>query len=186
MTQHFLTLSMKNRFSFTCPIFDASVEMRGCVLVRDKVYRGEQFPERKGCQACISSSKCPAAAIVQQMAFNRSDATDHCSSIEPKSGKLPASALEAVRPVIVTASDVQRYGLTSTELSLIESANGRIDTQLATAPSERVSGRIQASEAPKRARATKVAPEASTEAPSIAVTSAAASGDMSAAINAAA
>lgn len=184
MAENYLTLSMKNLFSFTCPIFGAEVQMRGCVLVREKVYSGHQFPERRGCQACVSGGKCPAAQIVQQIAFGRSDATDRCSSLEAKTGRLPLDALEKIRPVIITPAIMGRYSLSPAEVDLIESANARVDAQIATAPRERVAGRLNANEAPvapkKQTRAPQAAPKAAAN------LSAAISGDMSAAINAAA
>lgn len=184
MAENYLTLSMKNLFSFTCPIFSAEVQMRGCVLVRDKVYQGQHFEERRGCQACISGGKCPAAAIIQQIAFRRSDATDRCSSLEAKTGRLPLDALEKIRPVLMTHAVMGRYNLSPAELNLIETANARIDAQIATAPRERVAGRLNVAEAPVTAKPKKRAPVAAPTAS--ANISAAISGDMSAAINAAA
>lgn len=183
MAENYLTLSMKNLFSFTCPIFGAEVQMRGCVLVREKVYSGQNFPERRGCQACVSGGKCPAAQIVQQIAFGRSDATDRCSSLEAKSGRLPLDALEKIRPVMLAAHVLARYSPSPAEIALIETANARIDTQIATAPRERVAGRLNVSEAPVTAKAKKRAPVAAPTAS--ANVSAAISGDMSAALNAA-
>ncbi|MTH61083.1 hypothetical protein [Paracoccus litorisediminis] len=184
---HYLTLDQENRFSFTCPIFDSKVEMRGCVLVRDMVYQGKNFPQRQGCQVCIRGGKCPAAEIVRRIAHNQPNATDRCSATEPVHGKLPADVLEFVRPTVMLENALRR--LAGSEVTMIQSANDRIDAQIATAPRERVAGkvtRVSATanyEKPEgRSTARKSAP-ASKPAANV---EAAISGDMSAAINAAA
>lgn len=185
----FLTVSMENKFSFTCPIFDKPVQMRGCVLVRDKVFTGQNFEQRRGCQVCISAGKCPAAQIVQKIALSRGDATDHCSSVEEKHGRLPAEVLQSVRNVVVTDAMMAARGrLSESEADLIRSSGARIDAQLATAPRGEAGGRIKtlraSTDTPARSKAVSEPPRASV-APrkSSAVTKAAASGDLSAAIS---
>lgn len=186
MSEHFLTLSPKNLFRFTCPVFNAEVQMRGCVLVRDKVYKGERFEQRKGCQACISASKCPAAQIIQKMALSRGDANDHCSSREEKTGKLPLESLERIRRVLVPDHVMRQYGLSNAEIDLINTSGGRIDQQIATAPQARVSGRVQtswATEAPKKRQKPPAAAPAALSTIATSTVQAATSGDMAAAIN---
>lgn len=188
MSQQFLSVSMDNLFSFECPVFGQQVEMRGCVLVREKVYKGEQFSQRRGCQACISGGKCPAAEIVKRIAFNAANATDRCSSQEPRVGKLPADVLEQIRPTVLTEGQLARFGLSGAEMSLIQSANDRIDKQIATAPREQVAGRVVhvATTNPAKSRKSRpVAPLEAAVAKPDATVAAATSGDMSAAINAA-
>lgn len=185
MTEHYLSVSMENRFSFTCPVFNQEVEMRGCVLVREKVYKGQSFEQRRGCQACVVGGKCPAAEIVKRIAFQTNDATDRCSSTEVKVGKLPADALERIRPTIIPESVLLRFSLSGSERKLIETANDRIDQQIATAPREQVAGRL--TRAPATATPAKRVSRstAAQKAPANETVSAATSGDMSAAINAA-
>ena len=95
------TLSKDNLFSFKCPVMNSDVQIRTCVHLRFLVYRGERREVRRGCQACISSGKCPAAEIVRRFAFNASNATDHCASVEEKHGKLPADVLDRVSAIVV-------------------------------------------------------------------------------------
>lgn len=183
----YLSLSMSNLFSFVCPIFNATVQFRTCLAVRDKVYRGDRLETRRGCQACMSASKCPAAEIVRRIAFGMGDATDHCSSTEAKVGKLPADTLERIRPVLVPESILNAYHVPSAERMLIASAVTRIDEQMATAPRTTVAAKTakvvasaQRSERhePRIAKPAPVKPQTTTHA-------AAASGDLAAAINAA-
>lgn len=179
----FLTLAKSNMFSFTCPIFDAQVQMRSCVILRDKYYRGERVEVRRGCQACMSSGKCPAADIVRRIAFGMNDATDHCSSPEPRTGRLPADTLERIRPVLVTEVSLTTFRVPQAERALIASAGQRIDAQLAGAPRTVVSARLVRKSAHEEQRQTRPAPISApvVKAPS----TAAATGDLAAAINAA-
>lgn len=182
-TADFLTVSLENQFAFKCPIFDTEVQMRGCVLLRDKVYHGDKIQTRRGCQACIRSSKCPAAEIVRRIAFQTGDATDHCASQEKKVGRLPADVLERVAAVIVPEGVLSQHGVTSEERDLIRSSNDRIVAQIGTAPRTKVEARVarQTTAAPRSASrsAIKTAP-----APEPTLNKAAATGDLAAALNA--
>lgn len=186
-TANYETLSLKNLFSFKCPIFDAEVQMRSCVHLRDQVYMGKTVGVRRGCQACIQSSKCPAAELVRRIALNTGDATDHCASSEAKVGRLPADILERIAPVIVQEQHLATYGVPTAERQLIASARERIEAQAATAPRGRVEAKvIRASSvsAPtkreiKVTTTAAVAPAPKTDS----IHEAAMSGDLAAAIN---
>lgn len=183
----YLTLARENRFSFTCPIFDAKVEMRSCVFIRDKVYVGKKLETRRGCQACVRSGKCPAAEIVRRIAFNSTDITDHCSSTEEKHGRLPADVLERVAAVLVKDSDLASLSVPQVERDLITSSRERIEAQIVTAPRERVSARrVSAPVNEPRKVAQKPVQRASVPATTqtTAINKAAATGDLTAALNA--
>lgn len=181
-----LTLSRENRFSFTCPIFDTKVEFRSCVAVRDKVYVGKKLETRRGCQACVQSSKCPAAEIVRRIAFKSNDMTDHCSSTEERHGKLPADVLERIAAVMVRDSDLEAMKVPALERDLIASSRARIEAQISSAPRERVSARrIETAVSEPRKPSQKTAqraPSPATTQPTT-INKAAASGDLSAALN---
>ncbi|NKX37666.1 hypothetical protein HGG70_07005 [Rhodobacteraceae bacterium R_SAG4] len=185
MTQ-FATTSEKNQFSFNCPIFAADVSMRSCLQVRDKVYKGEHLEVRRGCQACISSSKCPAAEIQRRISFKITSATDHCASDTPVLGKLPADILERIAPVLVREEHMRAYRVPSHEQNAIETSRSRIEAQIATAPRAQASPKhifTSAAKPSKRGVAAKATIE---QQPKItAVNEAAKSGDMAAALNAA-
>lgn len=187
MTKTYLTLLPSNRFAFTCPVFDAKVEMRTCVHIRDKVYRGQRLQTRRGCQACIASSKCPAAEIIRRIAFGASDATDHCGSVEEKHGRLPADVLERVSRVLVKESDLMAFNVPTGERECINSATARIEAQMATAPREKVEARraMTSDEPAPRRSAPKPVQRGSaprTTEPTT-INKAAATGDLTAALN---
>lgn len=162
---------MANQFTFTCPIFNSETKFAACEMLRNKVWRGEEVPVRKGCQACMSSGKCPVSRELAMYVQGRTDLSCYQSET-PKHGKLRAQVLEDIRPVIVRADHVNKYGVIPGEQALIESCNARIDAQLGTAPRK---------EASKRPTST---PRPAPKKPEI--NNAAATGDLSAAINQAA
>lgn len=184
MSDHFLTLSLTNRFAFTCPVMDAQVEMRTCVLLRDKVYKGQLVETRRGCQACISGGLCPAAELVRRIAFKAHTATDHCSSEEPKVGKLPADVLERIVATVVPDSALQHFAVPDAETLRIKSARARIEAQIGAAPRAKVEGRITRSAAAPKQAAHSTEPKAAPKAEPI-INKAAATGDLAAALNAA-
>jgi hypothetical protein len=187
MSKSYLTLRRENKFSFTCPIFDAKVPMRSCVVLQEKVYRGERVQTRRGCQACITSSKCPASAIIRGIAFNGADATDHCAATEDKHGRLPASALERVYPVVVLESELRRFDVPAAERDMIANSGARIAAQMGGAPREKIEARRSVQiDAPEPRRASQ-RPAERDSAPKTTqpttISKAAATGDLSAALN---
>jgi hypothetical protein len=170
---HYQTLFPENQLRIICPIFNAETKFSDCVRLRHKVWRGERPAVRQGCQACMSAGKCPVAVIVQRMAMAPLSAPmpDDYHASEPRRGKLKADVLERIAPVIVTERVMARYSLSDTEISAITSANARISKQAGSAPEP-----TSSSPSPRKKPARKRAPDN-------AVNQAAASGDMSAALN---
>lgn len=182
MTQ-VLTFARENQFSFTCPIFNASTKIAACIQLRDLVWAGKRVDKRLGCQACMRSSKCPATLIVDRIMRSRHEVDDSYGSAEPVNGKLRVDVLEYIRPIVVLENDLNRYGVSSGERILISSANERIDQMLKTAPTGagRSIPRSQVTfTAPTKRTASKPTPAPVTD---TGINVAAASGDMSAAIN---
>ena len=130
------TLADDNQFKFKCPIFNAETKMATCVKLRNLVWKGLTPEKRRGCQACMSAGKCPAAQIVQKMAMSgpRSMQPDDYGSTAPVLGKLRRDILERIRPVMVMSSTIQRLSLSSIEVNMIETANERIEAMLGSAP----------------------------------------------------
>lgn len=173
-----LTFAEENAFSFVCPIFNVETKIADCIKLRDAVWRGRQLSVRRGCQACMASSKCPAAAIVQRIAMTRGPHADDYGSPTPVTGKLRADILERILPVVVRQPHLDQLAVPAVEVQLIESANERIQAQLGRAPAAST-GRVTTGKSRSRPEAAKQAkPETSQ-----ALNSAAASGDLSAAIN---
>lgn len=179
-----LALSAENQASFVCPIFDVPTQMRACVKLRDMFMRGEKPQVRKGCQACMASGKCPAYEVIRRFAFNSATSEDDLSSTTETTVKLPASVLARIAPVMVMPATMTAYRITDAEQQMIESSRERIEAQLRTAPrGEKAIRTMRQASQPEPRKATKIGkvPDAPKVEPTI--NKAAASGDLSAAIN---
>lgn len=174
----YLTLSQSNQFKFVCPIFNVETAFRQCAKLRDIVYRGGRPPVRRGCQACIQSSKCPAAEVIRKIAFSNGKAADDHASETPVMGKLAGEILERVAPVVVLEKTMNECGVPPAERALIADANPRIIAQLGHAPRNRSDAHQSATK--RRKRATPPAP-ANTNTK---INEAAATGDLAAAVSA--
>lgn len=179
----YLTLDYeRNKFRFVCPIFNSETSMASCVLLRNLAMSGKPGDKRRGCQACIMSGKCPAAAIVSRIIYGR-EVPDDYGSETPIVGKLRQSVLNRVHRVIVQEKHMSLCGISDVERKLIATANERIAKMLLTAPKD------SGDSAPRHA-VTSRAPAKSRKsaAPKVkaneTVMNAAMTGDMTAAINA--
>lgn len=183
MPIHYESLSYKNKFTFTCPVFNAKTTMGACTRLRDMTTAGKTMEIRKGCQAAMKCGMCPAAAMVQMYWQNSSWKNDHHGSLESKEGKLHAQVLERIVRVVPQEPVLSRIGVSASERDLMHTARERIEAQLNTAPGETFNRReVSDYEAPKRKRKTA----APTPKPEInnKLAEAARTGDLSAAINA--
>lgn len=176
------TLLPTNLFRFVCPIFGAEVELRGCLALRDKLWRGEVQPIRQGCQACLRASKCP---IVPMMTMLRSEkGGDPYYSAEPKVGRLLPDLLKRIAAVVVPDQILKTFDIQPRQRELILETNG-------AGGAKKLKGSVDLGEInvampseghreppPKKLTAKKPAPETD-------LNEAARTGDMSAAINAA-
>lgn len=177
-----LTLSKDNKFSFVCPLFNATTKLASCVYLRDLVWKGKTVPQRRGCQAAMKSGKCPAAQIVSGIAFGyaRGDQDSAYGATEEKVGKLRAEVLSRIRPVMMQEKIIQQLNVPAKEIMLLEGANERIDAQLKTAPGEplpTVSDYHSPKHGGKSTKSAKAAPVKNKK------QEAARTGDMAAAIN---
>jgi hypothetical protein len=178
MTQY-LTLGYTNQATISCPIFGVETKLAACMKLRDKVWQGQNPPIRKGCQACMSANKCPAAQIVNTMIYGKKENADTYGSHEPKNIKLRDNILERILPVVVRPETMRKFGVSDQEQALIETANDRIRKQMVSAPSSEK----ESSYSPKRSAKPKATPKPTAEV-NTARAEAARSGDMSAAISA--
>ncbi len=183
-----LTLSPTNQLSFVCPIFDTEVRMAGCVKLRNLFWQGKVQTVRRGCQACMSAGKCPAAQVVQGIAMGRTQ-DDPYGSTSTVTVRLKADVLDHVLPIVVSTQTLQHFGVPGAEQRLIESAYDRIAKQLVGAPTtdgKRATVRASADPTPRKTiggtprkmAGSKAAAPVSSE-----ISNAAASGDLSAALN---
>lgn len=167
-----------NQFSFVCPIFNVSTKMAACVKLRTMVYRGQGPEVRKGCQACMASNKCPAIHAVNSMIYGKEKAEFPYVSPTPVEGKLRADILERIAPVVVQSAHLQKFSVPASEVALIQTANERIIKQLGGAPKQ--GGKTGGSKMSSARRAKSETAPVQTS-----VQQAAATGDLTAAINAA-
>lgn len=133
------TLTMdeeKNQFSFICPVFNAQTKMSTCIKLRQKKWRGETVDKRQGCQVAMDCGKCPAAAVVEQISYNRysEGVPDNYGSLEPVVGKLRADILGRVHRSLITDKVLNKYAVTDAERDLLLTATKRIEEQMKTAP----------------------------------------------------
>lgn len=101
------SLMTDNQFKFVCPIFGAEVELRGCFTLRNAWAKGQAPAVRKGCQACMSASKCPVIAILKEI--DNKDG-DIYYSAEPKKGRVSDYVLKSIAPIVVTTTTLNTYG----------------------------------------------------------------------------
>jgi hypothetical protein len=189
MMRQYLTLDNDNQFQFSCPIFNVTTKMSLCMKLRELVWMGKRPDVRKGCQACMSAGKCPAAAIVSKISYGR-DAPDEYGSKTPVTGKLRKDILERVHRPMVLEKTLNDFEVPAAERELIAGASDRIGKMIGAAPLPSTDGPPSRSAfgaetaTPKSPR--KATPKAeNTNTPTNAVNDAAASGNLAAAINAA-
>jgi hypothetical protein len=113
--------SLENRYSITCPIFGANVEIRGCFHLRDLLWANKAPPTRRGCQACLHDSKCPIPRIVREVTHTGVD-PGYFSKTE-KQGALHARHVEPIRNIIVMDATLKRYHVSESEIAHINSVN---------------------------------------------------------------
>lgn len=181
--------SERNQFTFVCPVFNAKTKMATCLKLRELHWTGKRPPQRKGCQACMEASKCPAAAIVQKsIRLGSQNQLSGYFSATPVNGKIDQSVLGQILPVLVMRTTMERYGLSKAERDAIDGADQRIEAAIRTAPKVakrrqiRIEGDTEAQ--PRKAISDSFVPkDAVRERASTGVSAAAKTGDMSAAIN---
>jgi hypothetical protein len=187
MVAHYVTLDESiNQFEFVCPVFNVQTKMRHCTKLRDLVYSGARPDVRKGCQACISASKCPAAEIVRRISYGKGQVPDDYGSRTSVVGKLRKDVLEKIHRVIVMERTLNEFAVPDAERQLIDGASDRIGKMVGAAPLPSDDGppsRNFATEtaAPKKPRKTKPQADNSNNA----INEAAATGDLAAAVSAA-
>lgn len=168
------TLASNNEFRFNCPSLQVEVKLSDCITLRDRVWRGERMEERRGCQACMASSKCAAATIVHDMWLFKVD--PGYFSATPKVGALDASIPTRLGRVIVQEKTLDQFGVVDAERNVLLRGNEK------TSKSPEIDTSDWAQPKKTTRRTTKpIAP-----APASADVAAAMSGDMSAALNKAA
>lgn len=183
------SLEYTNQFSFVCPIFGAETKIGVCMLLRDRVWRGDKPEVRKGCQACLVSSKCPMIAVIKGAQIKNED---FYYSATPRLGNLRSHHVDAIRATIVPDNTMERIGVPTNERMIILAANGlkgvlkgKVDAGKHAVEIDDMEGEepIVARITIKQQRENREAAASSATKTTDAITSAAQTGDMSAAIN---
>lgn len=112
------TLSPTNQFRFKCPIFNVETKIASCFKIQELVWRGKRPDQRKGCQACLKSSKCPIVPILTRM---RRTGEDDYYSDQPVTGRISKAVLDTIQPILVIDSHMKP--LEGQELKLVLEAN---------------------------------------------------------------
>lgn len=136
-TTRFAMLSPANQFAFTCPIFNVDVKMRQCVKLVEVTKVNQKLEVRKGCQACIRSSKCPVDTISRMISFkNASVQPGDYGATEPRKGSLSADILKRIAPIMVLDRTMNEFDVPDAERDLINTASPRIHKMAGTAPAD--------------------------------------------------
>lgn len=109
-----------NQFQLVCPVFGVTTPISSCFQLREIVWRGEGPPVRQGCQACMEAGKCPINAITWEIARTK---TNPYYSTTPKAGQLADRHVAAIARVKVPEYITKKYRLSDKEQALIEKAN---------------------------------------------------------------
>jgi len=172
-----------NKFKFVCPIFGAEVFLRGCLQLRELWALGKPVAVRKGCQACMSSGKCPVIHMISEM--QRKGAEMYFSKSE-EIVPLGADTINRIAPILMQDSHLKQFSdMTPRELELIMSVNGLSGSANLKVRSGVLKERVEdvpRKRATEKTRTVIAAPETVSEAVS-AVVAAATSGNLGAAIN---
>ncbi len=162
------TLSPENQFIITCPVFRADAKIASCFQLRDHVYRGDKPPVRIGCQVALHACKCPIIPIMTRL-IREKGSKDPYHSAEPRKGALDPEILNQISPVLINEKKIEESGASDAEKKALHrcNADARAGSHMKVAP-----------------KAYKKDPPPSKSKPAIdAITTAAATGDLSAAIN---
>ncbi|PZR92078.1 MAG: hypothetical protein DI537_14730 [Stutzerimonas stutzeri] len=176
-TTRFAMLAPTNQFSFTCPIFQVDVKMRQCVKLVETTKVNQKLEVRRGCQACIRSSKCPVDLLSRMISFSAPgiEPSDYGSS-EPSKGRLDQHILKRIAPVMVLPRTLDEMGVPQAERDLIQRSHDALMKAMPSYSDER------SAEKPKRRRAARTEEPLAKSATTTRVNQAAESGDMAAAI----
>jgi hypothetical protein len=122
------TLSPTNQFCFKCPIFKTEVKLATCLMLRDKVWRGEKIEVRGGCQAAMHDSKCPVVHVLPEMmrADSTGNSDDPYHSVEKVVGSLSNWILKRITPIMMMQRTIDQFAMSPQERQLLEESNSMI------------------------------------------------------------
>ena len=118
-TSRITSLSRTNLFRFACPIFGAEVELRGCARLHELHMVGKGPETRRGCQAAMSSSKCPIWHMAQLMRHGRDEWVGHTGEVE----SLGNDVIIRIARIQTDPKTIEAYGVSEREGELLLEAN---------------------------------------------------------------
>lgn len=131
----YLTLSDENQAVIECPTVGAKSKVAQCMKLRELVWMGARIEKRQACQVAMKCSMCPAAAIVKRIGMVHGQLTsDDYGSLEPKMVRLHADVLERIKNTIPITSVLDKAPLEPQERQRLLTSRQRIEEQLKTAP----------------------------------------------------
>lgn len=123
-----------NQFQFVCPVFEVTTRISQCFKLRELVWAGKKQEVRRGCQACMASGKCAAAAIVSKKYPPGKSWQDEYASDEPVVGKVRRDILDRIHRPMVLDSTLRKFGVPDAEAARIASSSERIGKMIGAAP----------------------------------------------------
>lgn len=109
-------LTPGNMARINCPIFGLEVELRGCFRLKELWMRGQApSDKRRGCQACMKSSMCPAYHMTRMM-----EARNDFYSAEQETITIPRRVLERIGPIAVLPGAFEQYNVPPNERARID------------------------------------------------------------------
>jgi hypothetical protein len=167
------TLSPENQFRFVCPVFKAETKIASCFAVRDLHARGEGPPTRRGCQVAMTTGKCPVWVILRDM--RRTDEDPYYSDV-PKLGTLGDDVLNHIAPIMSPDRILDRAAISAAELAALRARNDDAVAGVGRTAKQKTKAAAKLkADAPPLEDVVSIEP---------AITDAAKTGDMTAAINA--
>ncbi len=160
------TLSPENQAIITCPIFRSDTKIAACFQLRELVWRGDRPAVRLGCQVAMDADKCPIPRMIKEMMHKPGDDPYHAP--EPRKVAIRQSVLDSSSPVLISEKAIEACGASANEKAAMRRCNNDARN------GSRMTSRTYAP--PKPPSKTKVEVDDK-------ITTAAATGDMSAAIN---
>lgn len=131
----YLTLSEENQAVFECPTVGAKSKVAQCMKLREMVWMGTQIDKRHACKVAMKCSMCPAAAIVKNISMaGQQPVSDDYGSTEPRVVKIHANVLERIKNTLPITSVLDRAPLSPEERQRLLTSRQRIEEQLKTAP----------------------------------------------------
>lgn len=120
-TRQTRTFLPSNEFRFKCPIFGSETKITHCFEIRDRWAKGQRPEVRQGCQACLSSNKCPVGHVLKDMQLGRE--SEPYYSATPVVGKLDPKILNRIASIRTMEQTFNQYPMPPAQRDAVLKAN---------------------------------------------------------------